>query len=522
MSRFNSWTNQQKAAQCIFPRLDINTYIENVDYKNFNYRDNIIELVKIGCGGFCIFGGDTNSVRKVIEELQIYSEIPLLFCADFENGLQMRLSDGTSFPHHYALGKASNYTNTIASAIAKETKNIGVNFNLAPVCDINSNKKNSVINVRSFGENKDIVSKNVIDFINGLHSENVGSCAKHFPGHGDTDIDSHTALPVVTKTLQELEENEIVPFVEAIKNGVRSIMLGHIIVKSFYASNKDIPISLSNDAVLYLRNKLNFKGLILTDALDMQSIINIYGTDAPLIAFKTGVDIILMPQNPMLAIEQIANILATDYNYNNQIEKSLERIYNEKRWCKLIPTYKTIEANPKLFTDHLQLALKAAVTAIEIFPKDTNLLPKDLIPIDNAKSFSAFAILQKDNDIQAASRFFTMLAQATDGDCSFGYLDEKITDVELNNMANEKDILESEFFLFALYYKGRGYSKLGTSDKINEIISTLSKDKKKIVLFFGDPYIADEINSDIKILAYSDSFGSLAAGIMLLTDRKLQ
>ncbi|MCL2039235.1 MAG: hypothetical protein FWG85_02265 [Bacteroidetes bacterium] len=521
MSRFSSWTNQQKAAQCVFPRLDINTFIDNITYKKFNYRDNIIELVKMGCGGFCIFGGDTNSVRKVITELQMYAEVPLLFCADFENGLQMRLSDGTSFPHHYALGKTTNYTNLIANAIAKESKNIGVDFNLAPVCDINSNKKNPIINVRSFGENKDIVSKNVVEFINGLHQENVISCAKHFPGHGDTDIDSHTSIPVITKTLAELEQNEIVPFVDAINNGVRSIMLGHLIVKSFYDSNnKDIPISLSNDAVLYLRNKLNFKGLILTDALDMKGVTNIYGDDAPLLAFKSGVDIILMPENPMLAIEQIANTL-NDNNYNNQIDESLERIYNEKRWCNLMPIYKTIEPNPKLFTDHLQLALKAAIQATEIYPKDANLLHKDLIPVDNAKCFSAFSITQTTKDIQSASRFFTMLAQATEGDCSFGYLDEKMTDEELNTMANEQDVLDSEFFLFHLYFKGQGYSKLATPDKINKIISTLSNGKKKIVLFFGDPYIADEISGDIKILAYSDSFASLASGIMLITDRKL-
>jgi beta-glucosidase-like glycosyl hydrolase len=216
----------------------------------------------------------------------------------------MRLTDGTSFPHHYALGKANNYTEKIANAIAKEMKSIGIHWNLAPVCDINSNPKNPVINIRSFGEDKNIVSKNVVDYINGLHKENIISCAKHFPGHGDTETDSHTAFPVITKSLQELEQNEMIPFVEAIKSGVKSIMLGHLIVKSI----SELPMSLSNEAVKYLRNKLNFNGLILTDALDMQAITDTYGDDAPLLAFKAGVDIILMPENPMLVIEQITNL----------------------------------------------------------------------------------------------------------------------------------------------------------------------------------------------------------------------
>ena len=300
MSRFTNWNNIKKAAQCVFPRLNINSFIENNDYKK-----TIIELVKIGCGGFCIFDGDTLTVRKTIAELQHYAEIPLLFCADFENGLQMRLSDGTSFPHHYALAKTGNYTEKIANAIAKETKNIGIHWNLAPVCDINSNPKNPVINVRSFGEDKNIVSKNVVNYINGLHSENIISCAKHFPGHGDTQTDSHTAFPVITKTLLELEQNEMIPFKEAINSGAKAVMLGHLVVKSI----SDMPISLSCEAVKYLRNKLHFNGIILTDALDMQSIIDIYGDEASVFAFKAGVDIILMPQNPMLAIEKIASLL---------------------------------------------------------------------------------------------------------------------------------------------------------------------------------------------------------------------
>jgi len=203
-------------------------------------------------------------------------------------------------------------------------------------------------------------------------------------------------------------------------------------------------------------------------------------------------------------------------SFETQIEQTLDRIYNAKRWTKLIPRYAKIEINPKLFTEHLQLALKTAVQAIAVLPTNNNLLP-----IDEEKPFSAFAIIQKDEDMQAASRFFTMLAHATENDCTMGYLDENITDVELNDM--KENVTEAEFFLFALYYKGRGYSEqLASADKINKIISELSNGNKKIVIFFGDPYIAEEINADVKIMAYSDSFASLAAGVMLLAGRKME
>jgi beta-glucosidase-like glycosyl hydrolase len=479
---------------------------ENADYKKL-----ILELVKIGCGGFCIFEGNTISVSKAITELQMYAEIPLLFCADFENGLQMRLSDGTSFPHHYALGKTDNYTEKISNAIAKESKNIGIYWNLAPVCDINSNHQNPVINVRSFGENKNIVSKNVVDYINGLHSQNIASCAKHFPGHGDTATDSHIALPIIAKTLKELEQNEIIPFINAIKSGIKSIMLGHLLVKDI----SELPISLSCETVKYLRDNLVFNGIILTDALDMNSITDIYGDTASLLAFKAGVDVILMPPNPMLVIEQISDLL-NEKIFSEQIECSLDRIYNLKRWTKLIPQYTQVEVNPKLFTEHLQLALKAAIQATTVSPPDTKLLP-----IDEEKPYSAFAIIQRDEDMQAASRFFTMLAQATENDCIYGYLDENITEDELNNMKD--GIAESEFLLFALYYKGRGHNKqLASYDKIKKIISELSNGRKYIVMFFGDPYISEKIDANAKILTYSDSFASLASVVMLLSGRKLE
>ena len=199
-----------------------------------------------------------------------------------------------------------------------------------------------------------------------------------------------------------------------------------------------------------------------------------------------------------------------------KIEQRLNKIYNAKQWTKLIPKYTMAETNPKMLSDHLQLALKVAVQATTVLPTNNSLLP-----INEEKPFSAFAIIQKDEDMQAASRFFTMLAQATENDCSMGYLDENITNSELNDM--KENVKEANFYIFAIYYRGRGYSKqLPTASKINKIIDEISNDKEKIVIFFGDPYIAEEINANTKIMAYSDSFASLAAVVMLLLDRKME
>jgi len=170
----------------------------------------------------------------------------------------------------------------------------------------------------------------------------------------------------------------------------------------------------------------------------------------------------------------------------------------------------------QLFTEHLTLALKTAREAATIISTSP-----DSIKIQEEIPYSVFSIIQKDEDIQSASRFFTMLAQATENDCNYAYLDENITDEEIANM--KEGVIDSELIIFAVFYKGRGYSKqLASSNKINAIVNKISDSRSNILIFFGDPYIADKIICDNKILTYSDSFPSIAAAVMVLADRKLE
>ena len=527
MAKFNHWTNEKLAAQIVFPRLDVDTYFENIEYAN-----EIKELVNIGCGGFCIFQGNTKIVKNVISELQMLAEIPLLFCADFENGLSMRLEDGTSFPHFMALGKTGNFTADVAKAIAEETKELGVLWNLAPVCDINSNPKNPVINIRSFGAEKNIVEKNSLLYIEATQSENIIACAKHFPGHGDTDVDSHSNFPVLNKTLNELENNELAPFAAAINANVKSIMIGHLIVKKL---DNQIPASLSKAvATDLLRNKLNYQGLIVTDGLDMESIANKFTSEKIAeLGLNAGIDVFLIPKNSKEVIAEIKKIIETNNEIRNNLMGAVERIYDLKTWTKLIPRFTKLNDKVKVFSEHSKLALRAALEATECIIENKNKIENSnnlnknlnkniekLIQISENKNYAAFSIIQKNEDIQSASRFFTMLAGATENDCDYAYLDENIENDELKNMKN--GIKNAEFVIFALFFRGRGYSNsLGSAKKINKIIKFLADNRKYIVIFFGNPYLAKEIKSEMKILTFSDSFASLAAAIMKLTGRQL-
>jgi len=510
MKKIENWETSELAAQCIIPRLDVEKFFEDSEYKN-----EIINLVKDGIGGFCIFGGNCELAEKATSYLQSIAEIPLIFAADFENGLPMRLDDGTSFPHAMALGIANDtkVTEEIAIAIAKEAKDIGVRWNLAPVCDINSNPKNPIINIRSFGQTSELVARHICAYIKGTQSETVASTAKHFPGHGNTAIDSHIELPIIDCSESELYENELIPFQKAIKCGVKSIMVGHLLVKSIDESK---PASLSEKVIkLLLREKLGYDGIVLTDALDMKSVVNKYSQDELILqAISAGNDILLMPENPASAIRIVEQSIERSEELRQQVINSIRKIISLKRFCGLIPGFARNETKLNTWMKHTNLALRAAIKTIKSDIAESEL------PIDNSKQYAAFSIIQNDNDMQAASRFFTMLAQATESDCDYGYLDTNISDEDIQKLV--ENIQNAEFLIFAIFSRGRAYQgNIEISEKLNTMLEKISNGRKKYIIIFGYPYFERKLKCENIIYCYSDSFPSIAAAIMKLTGREL-
>ncbi len=509
MSNPMNWTKQQIVAQCLFPKLSTEEFFTNPDYKH-----EIIRLVELGVGGFCIFGGDTVQVEQMTNSLQNMSVVPLLFAGDFEFGLPMRLSEGTEFPHAMALGQNldSDTSFKISTAISKEVKSVGVKWNLAPVCDINSNPSNPIINIRSFGETPELVSENVVKFIEGSRTVNVLTCAKHFPGHGDTLSDSHIELPAVTKTLEDLEKFELIPFQAAIATGVDSIMVGHLYVPAM--SNNLLPTSLSPKVYSYIRDEMKFRGLIVTDALDMKSITKIRNSsDATIDCLLAGADIALMPEN---ASEAIAGLIERAENDEKLVENCFEsskRIITAKRNAKLIPLFATLESTKQIFTDHLNLALNVAYKALQIK------IDKPIIPIADDVNLAGIAFLQQDKDLRTATRFFTMLSQAIENDCDFAFVSDTITDGDLS--AIKDGIKDAKILIFAVFIKAVSYD--GRTDlitKAKEIFDKLSAGKDTIVIFLGNPYFGEIFDSSVKIWTYSDSFPSLASVVIELSGRK--
>ena len=503
--KLESLSTRQQVAQCIFPRVSAEQY-----YKDNEYQQITHQLVEDGIGGFCVFQGTMGTVKSMITVLQSIAKVPMLFCADYEYGLPMRLDNGTAFPHAMALGKTGNpkHTYKCSEAIAKEAKSIGVRWNLAPVCDINSNPNNPIINIRSFADKVEVVQSHLEEHIKGHHSQNVLTCAKHFPGHGDTDKDSHSDLPLLKHDRNRIMNFELQPFIHAIKNDVKTIMIGHLVVSSLDGS--ETPASLSKTIVTdLLRNELGFNGIVITDALDMKALTNIFTLDEIVVkAFEAGNDILLLPENPNVAIDILEKHVEMHLEVKEQLMASVGRILRAKEGCGLFD--RDSKENEISFFEHEKIALAAAYDALEISGD------KHLIPIKEKFRVGGFAFLQTD-DIDTPTSFFRILGQAIENDCDFGFIDKNIQEKDLQGL--KFGIQKADIMIFAFFFKPSAYQSMKVPDEIMNAYKALSEGKKKIAILFGNPYLKDSIDADLVTSPFSDSLPSIAATILKLSGR---
>jgi beta-glucosidase len=294
-------------------------------------------IADVGVGGVIFWGGNAGELSVRIAQLQSWAEYPLLIAGDIEEGVGQRFAGATWFPPPMALKeiaerdlpKALAYAKAMGSVTAQESIAIGLNWILAPVVDVNNNPANPVINIRSFGETPEIVSQLACAYIEGASAYPVLTCAKHFPGHGDTDTDSHWALPLIGHQLDRLNQIELPPFQAAIAGGVDSVMSAHLQVP---ALDPNLPGTLSPSILTgLLRQELGFDRLVVTDALVMKAIADGYGADrSPVMAVLAGADIVLMPVDPELAVKSIETAVQSGELSAEQIQASVGRIWRAK------------------------------------------------------------------------------------------------------------------------------------------------------------------------------------------------
>ncbi len=289
-----------------------------------------IENYKVG--GLNMYGGTLTEAPLIINRMQKMAKIPLLITSPMENGIGHQLKEATALPRLMALGATGSeeLAYKAGNAVAQEAKALGFSGLFAPVMDVNNNPANPIINVRAFGEDPELVARLGQAYIRGMQDAGIMATAKHFPGHGDTDIDSHTSLPIIHASAERLHQIELLPFKRAIDAGVGAIMTAHIVVPSLTGDTKT-PATLSEPILTgLLRNSLGFKGLIVTDAMWMGAISRHYAPgDAALRSLRAGADIILVPPDLGATIEYLVRAVRNETDSNIQADHSLSARVNE-------------------------------------------------------------------------------------------------------------------------------------------------------------------------------------------------
>ncbi len=269
---------------------------------------------------------------------QTVARVPLLYSIDGEWGLAMRLDSTIRYPRQMTLGAIQNDSLIYAMGrqIARECKRLGIHINFAPVLDVNNNPANPVIGMRSFGENKEDVARKAYMYMQGLQDEHVMANGKHFPGHGDTDSDSHATLPYMTHSYERLDSLELYPFRYLFDRGLASIMVAHLSIPSL-DTTRNLASTLSPAVVKdLLKGKLGFKGLVFTDALNMKGVSKFYepgGLDVK--ALMAGNDVLLFSENVPKAFEEIKKAIADGRLTQAEIDERCKRILQAKYWCGL-------------------------------------------------------------------------------------------------------------------------------------------------------------------------------------------
>lgn len=333
-------TTRDRVAQLI----TMPCYGENPSTRSRDYRKFRHWVVDLHVGGLIVLNrvingtvrnADPYAMAVFLNKMQRLSRLPLLVSGDFERGASMRVANTVKFPHNMAYGAARAYeaSRFEGAHTAREARALGVHWVFAPDADVNNNPDNPIINLRSYGEDPRDVARHVVEYIAGAQAESrarVLVTAKHFPGHGDTATDSHFGLPKVEAARERLNAVEFVPFRAAIEKGVDAVMSAHIALPA--VETEEIPSTVSAKVLTgLLRDEFGFKGIIVTDAMDMQGLTNQFGAgEASVRALEAGADVLLMPKDPDEAIRAVTQAVASGRLSRKRIDQSVLKILSAK------------------------------------------------------------------------------------------------------------------------------------------------------------------------------------------------
>jgi beta-N-acetylhexosaminidase len=340
-SVFNKLNKKQKIAQMFFVAAYTN--------KTKAFSDSIAKVIKKEkVGGLVFFQGGPERQAILTNQYQKLARVPLLIANDGEWGLGMRLDSTISYPYQMALGAVQDkqLIYKMGLEVAKDYKRLGMHMNLAPVVDVNNNAKNPVINYRSFGENKYNVAERGAAYLKGMQDGGLLVSIKHFPGHGDTDVDSHYDLPQLNFTKARLDSLEMYPFKELIKQGAAGVMIAHMNIPSLDPTPQ-IPSTLSKPIVTgILKDDIGFKGIIISDAMGMKGVVKYFKDgEADVMGVIAGNDILELSENSKRAVKMVRQAIKDQRISMDRIDYSVKKILTAKYWAGLNKKQKINETN---------------------------------------------------------------------------------------------------------------------------------------------------------------------------------
>ena len=442
------------------------------------------QIRKYHLGGLIFFQGTAPEQARLTNDYQSISKIPLMIGMDAEWGLGMRLDNTVSFPKQITLGAIENnqLIEDMGFEIGSQLKRLGVHINFAPVADINTNPENPVINYRSFGESKDLVSFKTVAYARGLKKAGVMAVAKHFPGHGDTGTDSHVSMPVLNHSLQRLNEQELVPFKRLITDSIAGIMTGHLFVPSL-DDRRNKAATISNKIVTdLLQNELGFQGLTFTDALNMRGITNQFSPGgADVAAYKAGNDVLLQTAN----IDAAFNKLFTEFENNDleisELDRRVHKILMAKYAVGLnLPQNVEInhlmdDLNTVKCDELLDKLYKNAITVLRV--------EKDVFPfiqLDTLALASVAVSAPIGNEFQSQLNSFSKVVRYE-------------MPIKPGSSKDWQYIIDQAFSFDAIIVSvhdmnSQSSQNYGVSPSTIAMIRTLSEKTKVVVVAFGNPY----------------------------------
>lgn len=484
--------------------------------KDASHEAELKSLIKNqNLGGLIFFQGGPGRQAHMCNRLQAASKIPMLIGMDAEWGLDMRLDSTIGYPREMTLGALSDQDliYQMGAQVAQQCKDMGVHVNFAPVIDVNNNPNNPVINSRAFGEDVERVTNGGLQYMKGMQDNGVMACAKHFPGHGDTDSDSHKTLPIVNHTKERLNALELVPFKKLFNKGVASVMVAHLYIPKL-DNTPNRASTLSPEIVTkLLKEELNYKGLIFTDALNMNGVAKYYGPgEVDALAFAAGNDVLLFAEDVPKAISLIKTEIDSGNIAIERVNESCLKILQYKEWCGLnkykpINTKGLYERLNKSSYTLLNKQLKANAITVA---KDNGLLPLNtqtkrtaLIDVGgNTQSVFAQNI--------AAYGSIDILPLSSDG-------------TKLPTFMQALDIYD-QIIISVTETNNSVRRNFGLANDDVAFINKLAKRKDIVLMHFGNPYALSKINSNALqaiVVGYQDDETTQQVGAEAIMGKRL-